>query len=177
MKHTFVRMFRDSWTRYTVLLRCLWETGFVFLWFGPTVHGLCCSSVSQTDFSSNSGRILCCVRNMCVSSHYLSPSNFNFLFSLSLSLSVSHLCLSFSAGELWTADAGGGLEGMNLWAHSCYVENQPASSFVFKLSIVHFKKEQDGGVLYYIKKGSLVLSRYPVFCVDSKCTLVGNRER
>lgn len=66
-----------------VLLRCLWETGFLFLWFGPTVHSLCCSSVSQTDFSSNSGCTLCCVRNMCVSSHYLSPSNFNFFLSLS----------------------------------------------------------------------------------------------
>lgn len=66
-----------------VLLRCLWETGFLFLWFRPTVHSLCCSSVSQTDFSSNSGCTLCCVRNMCVSSHYLSPPNFNFFFSLS----------------------------------------------------------------------------------------------
>ena len=99
MKHTFVRMFRDSWTRYTVLLRCLWETGFVFLWFGPTVHGLCCSSVSQTDFSSNSGRILCCVRNMCVSSHYLSPSNFNFFLSLSLSLSLSPISAYLSLQE------------------------------------------------------------------------------
>lgn len=99
-------MFRDSWTWDAELLRCFWETVLLCLWFGPTVHSLCCSSASLEAFSSHNGcSFLLCEDNLCVSSHFV---------SVLMSFFSPYACLS--AGELWTADAGRRLEGKNcLW--------------------------------------------------------------
>lgn len=197
MKHTFVCMFRDNWTRYSfakVLVGNWFSVSVVWTYSAQPVLLFCKSNRLQLQQWMHP---LLCEEYVCKFTLLIS---FQFLL---FSLSVSHLCLSFSAGELWTADAGGGLEGMNLWAHSCYVETQPVLSLLSSLSVFrllcssrlssfiflclsgnrdhkkYFKKEQlDGGVLYYIKRvtGLEPLSSCGLFCVDSKCMLVGNRE-